>query len=199
MEKNFKDADLHSMLDNITTQKKTPSEINNFQSQNNSPFWDQFGKEDKKESQESEQAQVEQAPAKNPDFKKEDARASANMLIKGIDGFQTLMFSLIIESKYKKKFTEEEIERVYPLTFLDKKDIKDPKDIAIFNKYEVMMKRRDKKLGKIPFDEKLENDFAILFTDYQVSQQKVFSPVISLIVGCMGLLGKRIYDTFSGD
>lgn len=193
------------------TEFKSPGEGNNVIS---SDFWDK--KEDEKETVTPEEKKNEKETKATSDTKttettdteetkptperpkkldKEVKEASARTMVQMVDFTQKLIFTPIVNYKAKKKFTDAEVTRLDESNIedADKESLKDD-DLALRNKWDRVMKRRDKKLKEIPFTDPEIKDLTTACYNYMDVKQKELPPEYFLALTIATIVGKRAID-----
>jgi hypothetical protein len=191
------------------TEDKNPGNGNNIIS---SDFWDQKDPEEtttekskkteeKNNPEKTKNPAVTEDPAENkPERPKkldrEVKEASARTLVGMMNFTQKLIFTPIINYKFKKKFSDEEIEKLDAGVEDKNKDELDGEDLALRNKWDRLMRKRDKKIQGIPFDEGEEKDLHTACFNYMDIKEKELPPEYFLALTAATIIGKRAIDAF---
>lgn len=157
---------------------------------------------------EAEIVEEKKQPAANAELKKEEIkkpkvdekikRGSARTAVGMLDVLQKSIFTPLISLKYKKKFTEEEINA------LEQKNIPDAveseltdEDKALRNKWDRLMKKCNKKLDAIPLIETEKQDMEDAFYLYFDIKEKSLPPEWYLGFAILKSIGDRTIDLMS--
>ncbi len=122
-------------------------------------------------------------------------QASARTAVGMLDFSQKLILKPIVNYKFKKKFTAVEINRIDVVDGANKATLSD-EDLKIRNKWDKLMKKRDKTIEGIPLTEVEEKDLEKIFYNYFDVKEKELDPGYLVAFGIINTLGKRAIDIF---
>lgn len=123
-------------------------------------------------------------------------RSSARTAVGMLDLFQRGLFTPIINNKYKKKFTGDEISKLELIIDVEKKGLEN-EDLKLRNKWDRLMKKRDKKIDSIPFEETEKKDIEEAFYTYFDFKEKTLPPEWFVGMAVLNSFGKRAIDAFT--
>jgi hypothetical protein len=123
-------------------------------------------------------------------------RASARTAVGMLDLTQKSLFTPLLTSKYKKKFSKEEQDKLLEIEFKDKKELEGD-DLALSNKFEKLMGRMNKKIDAIPLEESEKTDLEEAFFSYFDYKEKTLPPEWFVGMAVVNAIGKRAIDVFT--
>jgi hypothetical protein len=127
---------------------------------------------------------------------KDEKLASARIAVGMMDLTFKSLFTPLINHRFKKKFTVEEIDRLETVADADKKKLTD-EDLDLRNKWDRLMKKRDQKLETIPIEGEEKDDLeTAMYTYFDVTGKKL-SPEWFVGMALIRSLGNRCVDTFT--
>lgn len=107
-----------------------------------------------------------------------------------------MILTPIINYKFKKKFTDDEIEKIDDI--VDKEDAAlDEKEMVIKKKWNRLMKKRDAKIKGIEFDPQKEADLHKAFYNYFEVTESTMSPGWYLAFAMINVIGGSIVDVLT--
>lgn len=195
------EAPSSNLMDRLTavTEKKDPGA-------KAAPTWD-FS-EDKTDSEESDAGNSdfdtppEKPKAENKPEEKEKPKltdkmklANARITVSALNSTQRIIFTPLINRKYRKKFEPEEIEKFDKTNIIDLPlDQVPDEDKSLRNKFDRIMEKRDKKIADIPFTPEESDDLEKMFYQYMDAKETSLPPEIMLVIGITNVIGKRAID-----
>lgn len=193
-------GNLHDMLSQPTEHKS--------ESKLSTSDWD-FEQDSDSQTQAQTQSDPGQQQAAEPGQPGEDSEAkngkkitdkakhaSARIAVGMLDLFQRSVFTPIHNHKFKKKFTEDEVERLDHVADAEKSSL-DEKDIRIRNKWDRLSKKLEKKIKAIPFEEQERKDLEEAFFTYFDFKEKTLPPEWFVGMAVLNAMGKRAIDAFT--
>lgn len=133
-----------------------------------------------------------------PKLSKDFKIASARITVSALDMTQRMIFTPLINRKYSKKFTEQESKILDETNIIDEeKSLLNAQDLPLRNKFDRIMKKRDKKIKDIPFEDLESQDLEKMFYQYMDAKNTTLPPEIMLVIGIANVLGKRAIDLFT--
>jgi hypothetical protein len=172
-------------------------------------FWEKKDKEVKEEKKEPEKpaekpaaettataTTTTQAEPEKPAKKitKEMKEASANTAIGMLELSQKIILVPVINGKYKKKFKPDEIHRLNDGVEDADKERLTGEDLELRNKWDRLMKKRDKQINGIPFKEDEKRDLREAFMNYFDFKEKTLGPEWFLGMAIVNTTGRRVVD-----
>lgn len=152
-------------------------------------------KKSEKETKTAETEEVKPVPERPKKLDKEVKEASARTMVQMVDFTQKLIFTPIVNYKARKKFTDAEVNRLDESNIEDaNKESLEGEDLALRNKWDRVMKRRDKKLKDIPFTDPEIKDLTTACFNYMDVKQKELPPEYFLALTIATIVGKRAID-----
>lgn len=137
-------------------------------------------------------------PASEPKLSKELKLATARITVSALDSTQRVIFTPLINRKYAKKFTPDEVNKLNDKNIIDEaKERLEADDLTLRNKFDRLMKKRDKKLKDITFTDPESQDLEKIFVQYMDVKNEALPPEIMLFIGIANVLGKRAIDLFT--
>ena len=132
------------------------------------------------------------------DAQKEKVRqASAETLTATLDATIDILGSLVINNRFKKRFTPDEFDKAQELQDKPKESISDETELALYNKYNREKKKRDSKIKELPFEESDTTRLTTIFYNYFKITGKEMSPEFLLVVGIGSILVDKATVVFS--
>lgn len=120
-------------------------------------------------------------------------RASARTAVGMLDLTQRGIFQPLQTWKFKRKFTNEEIEKIDLIE--DKEDAKlEEKEIALKKKWNRLLKKYNKKYEDVPMKEKEKQDLEEAFYNYFDYKEKTLSPEWFIGMAVVNSIGGRAID-----
>lgn len=187
--------ELHNVLAEETETKTagtTESKIWNF---DNVEEAEEINGEDNQEKHKEKTTTTKETEKPAGKITEKAKRSSARVAVGMLDMLQKSVFTPIISHKYKKKFTEDEINA------LDQKNIidKDPaqlagEDLLLRNKWDRLMSKCQKKIEAIPMDETEKTDCEEAFYTYFDFKEKTLPPEWFVGFAILNSIGKRVVD-----
>lgn len=191
------------------TETKTPGTGNNVIESN---FWDKKEDQETIENKETtntttaantdttqnetKQTTEETKTERPKKLDKEIKEASARTMVGMIDFTQKAIFIPAINYKFKKKFNDDEINRLDAGAEDADKNTLEGEDLAVRNKWDRLMKKRDKKIDAVPFTEPETKDITLACFNYMDVKEKELPPELFLYLTIGTILGKRAIDVF---
>lgn len=121
--------------------------------------------------------------------------ANARITVSALNSTQRIIFTPLINRKYRKKFDPEEIEKLDKTNLIDLPlDQVPDEDKSLRNKFDRIMEKRDKKINDIPFTEPESEDLEKMFYQYMDAKEANLPPEIMLVIGITNVIGKRAID-----
>lgn len=186
---------LHSVLEE-ETENKTPGNTT-------STMWNFDNVEEAKEVAED---QAENINREDPDKKAEPKpgdkkitdkakHASARVATGMLDMLQKSIFTPIISHKYKKKFTEDEINALDEKNLIDReKNELAGDDLLLRNKWDRLMGKCMKKIDDVPLTDPEKDDLNEAFYTYFDFKEKTLPPEWFVGFALINTIGKRLVD-----
>jgi hypothetical protein len=114
--------------------------------------------------------------------KVKNQKASAETLTASIDIVFDLLGTMILNYKFKKNFTKDQLEQCKDLQDKDINELTGD-DLALRNKFDRLNNKRQSKLAELPFDAPATARLNGIFLNYFAITGKEFSPEIMLYMG----------------
>lgn len=192
---------LHDALNEATEHKEPIAQNKSFEWNFDEAVIEEEIKTDPKPIEQQSQPETKQpTPPAPPEKKVTDKakRASARTAVNMIDFVQKGLFTPILSYKYKRKFTDDEINALENKNLVDaKKDELEAEDLQLRNKWDRLMKRCNKKLDAAEFTDEEKTDLEEAFFAYFDFKEKTLSPEWFVGLALVNTIGKRAIDTFT--
>ena len=192
---------LHDALNEATEYKEPIAQNKSFEWNFDEAVIEEEIKTDTNQASSQEPTEQKTPPPPAPPEKKvtdKAKRASARTAVNMIDFVQKGLFTPILSYKYKRKFTEEEINTLENKNLVDaKKDDLADEDLQLRNKWDRLMKRCNKKLDAVEFTDEEKTDLEEAFFAYFDFKEKTLSPEWFVGLALVNTIGKRAIDTFT--
>lgn len=128
-----------------------------------------------------------------PQVTEKSKRASARAVTGMYDMTQKGVFIPLINRKYKKKFSDEEVERLDQVADANKALLQ-PEDFKLRSKWDNLMAKRDVKVKAVPLNKEEKQDMESMLYDYFDATNTVISPAWGLVFAFVNITGKRVID-----
>lgn len=128
-------------------------------------------------------------------YSKEMGQASARVFTKMVDMGQTMIFRPILNYKFKKKFTQEERDRLKELEFISEEQYTES-DKKLLTKYEKLAAKHEKKDSEIPLNKEEEKDLQDFTAMYCDIKKKELPPEWGIAISLMVIICRRTTDVF---
>lgn len=136
---------------------------------------------------------TEQTESQEPKVTEKAKRASARTVVGMYDMSQKALFIPLLNRKYKKKFTEEEIERLDQVADANKA-LLGQEDFKLRSKWDNLMVKRDIKVKAVPMNKEEKQDTEEMLYGYFDATNTVISPAWGLVFALINTTGKRVID-----
>lgn len=177
-----------------------------FSGKKSSPFWHEeppqpVVQEKPKASDQSATAVQE----KKVEFTYAKAVASADITTEGLDNLQKLLFNILENIRYKRKFKPADVKRIVEkeLTEYSKFNELPPEmetsDKMLWKKWDNLHKKHQKKLAAIPMKPDEKKNMKQMFISIQEYEQKVLSPGWGIAIALGNLFGSRAIEIYMED
>lgn len=190
------ESSIHDLLEQSTEQKP--------QSTVTSKMWNFGDVEEAKEITQGEETAGGTSTGDDPEEKpagkitEKAKRASARTAVGMLNLIQKSVFTPIISYKYKKKFTEEEINQIETKNLVDaNKDHLHDDDLLLKNKWDRLMRKCSKKMDAIELQETEQKDLEEAFFVYFDYKEKTLPPEWFIGAAVINAFGKRLVDVIT--
>lgn len=133
------------------------------------------------------------------------AEASAEITTAGLDNLQQLIFNILENIRYKRKFKPAEIKRIVEKDLIDFARFNDlppgmeVNDKILWKKWDNQHKKHLKKLSKIPFDTQEKKNTREMFISYQEYKQETLSPAWGIGIQMVNIFASRAIEIYMED
>jgi len=135
------------------------------------------------------------APKEAPKVTHAMKMASARTAVGMLDLTQKMILRPVVNHKFKKRFTNDEIKRIPDVEEKNKATLSN-EDLELRNKLDKWLKKRDQQMKVIPLTPTEEEDLTKLFYNYFDATEQTLPPSYGLAFGVINSLGKRAVDIF---
>lgn len=135
-------------------------------------------------------------PDKTEPLSEKTKRASARTVCGMYDMSQKAIFIPALNRKYKKKFSEEEIDRLDKVADANKVHLS-PDDFQLRSKWDNLMTKRDIKVKAVPMNREEKQDMEQMLYDYFDFTNTAISPAWGLVFAVVNTTGKRFIDVIT--
>jgi hypothetical protein len=187
-------ADLLSRMQQIT-ERKEPSKTTSASSSFN---WDEddFEAQPQPKKTATPEKKAEEEPAKVTDKAK---KASARTLVGMMDFTQKTILTPILNAKFKKKFSPEEVDRLDNVIDADPEKLFDDRDKSLKSKWDRLAAKLEKKKASIPFTDTEKSDMESFAYDYFDAKETSLGPEWGIAFSFINIVGKRVIDVVFDD
>lgn len=196
----LKTDDLQARLTRAT-EIKTPSAAPVKQ---NTGFWDQLDNDFEKvaETLEPEAKDDKETTKISADLADKIRKGSASTAVGALNLLNRVLFSAIHISKLKTKlernFTEPEYKLIEEkLQDAESADLNDLEEKKLKNRFDTIMKKYEKKINRVPFDEEEEKSLHAAFYNWMQITGKELPPGLWVALEVGNVLGARAADAFT--
>ena len=184
---------------NQNTQTKVPSDTDPLKQTESDDFWGDKEPEIKPNTpgQQQQQQSVTDTPDEPAKMTREKAMANAGVSVEAINQITITAGTWKINSKFKNKITEEQIEKLTVLEDIPKEKISKEEDKMLLSKWERLMDKRDKKLGRLPMKEQNKSNMKEAFAAYHQATGKAMAPELLLVLAIVTHASEKGTEIFS--
>lgn len=204
-----KDLSLEERLARATEKKSEPKSTIEETTEPNQNF---FGSDDDFEPEpEAEEKPVPPKKDKEPEAKDEKPetenrkplteevkRTSARTAVSMFDMTQQMIFTPLLNRKFKRKFSETDINKLDDgLADADLNSLEDEEEKALKRKWDRLLKKHNKKMDDVPMGDREKKDMENAWYEYFTLTQKSISPGYLIAMTIANSLGRRAVDLFT--